>query len=330
MDNSTEEASLDISEFLAFSSVILSLSILAIIFNVVTAIVLGLEAGTLIALRIILVNLLVGDIVTAVAVFMQNSESVILSAAKLNQNNSTVQSVLPVEPVCRIFIWLHHVSFVVRLSSLATYSVAVLLYIRRGQSRVTPAWSSVAIIITWIVALVLCVDRLVPEITAYDHVDGVRCLPISGQLQAVRITLLVAWVVFGGFMPSAVCITALIVSACDLKKRTSLEGKTYKKALVRLSFFLFLANTFNTVWIVLPPTLAILAENVDTALARQVISYAISVITMMSIITTPVLILVFLKKVRLKLLTLLCWCKDCCRINNKRKRPDLQLQLLAR
>lgn len=327
MDNSTEEPSLEISEFLAFSSVILSLSILAIIFNVVTAIALGLEAGTLIALRIILVNLLAGDTITGVAVFMQNSESVILSGAKLSQNNSTV---LPVEPVCRIFIWLHHVSFVVRLSSLANYSVAVLLYIRRGQSGVTPACSAVAIAVTWIGALVLCADRLVPQITAYTHVDGVRCLPESGEFREVRITLLVVWVFFGGLVPSAVCVTALIISVRALKKRTSLEGTTYKKALVRLSFFLFLANAFNTTWVVLPPALAILAEKVDTALARQVISYAISVITMMSLLTTPAIIVVFMKKVRLKLLTMLCWCKAGCHTNNKHTRPDLRLQLLVR
>ena len=324
MDNCTNcSTGLVLSEFLAFSSIILSLSILAIIFNVVTAIALSLETGTIMSLRLLLVNLLVGDTVTGIAVFMQNSESVILSVAKLNQN----ENVVPVEPVCRIFIWLHHVSLTVRLFSLAAYSVAVLLYIRRGKSAVTPAGSSLAIAITWLGVLVLCVDRLVPQITEYNHVDDVRCLPVSGLLAGVRISLLIAWVIFGGLVPSAVCITALIISVCYLKKRTSLEGSTYKKALVSLSFFLFLANFFNIFWIVLPPALAFLAEKVT--MAREVISYIISVITMLSLLTTPAIIVIFMRMVRLKLLAMLCWCKTGCHTTKTRARRDLRLQLLA-
>ena len=311
------------NEFLAFSSILLSLSIVAIIFNVLTAIALSLETGTIISIRMILVNILVGDTITGVAVFMQNSESVILSLVKLNQNSS----VEPVEPVCRIFIWLHHVSLAVRLFGLAKYAVAVLLYIRKGRSSVTPSCSALAIIITWLGALVLCIDRLVPQITEYTHVDGVRCLPESGSLVEVRISLLIVWVVLGGLAPSAICVTALIVSVCDLKKRTSLEGTTYKKALVRLSFFLFLANVFNILWIVLPPALAFLAEHVATA--REVLSYLISVITMLSLLTTPAVIVIFMRMVRLKLLTFFCWCKTGCHSNTTRTRRDLRLQLLA-
>lgn len=311
------------NEFLAFSSILLSLSILAIIFNVLTAIALSLETGTIISIRMILVNILVGDTITGVAVFMQNSESVILSLAKLNQESS----VEPVEPVCRILIWLHHASLAVRLFGLATYAVAVLLYIRRGKSGVTPSCSALAIIITWLGALVLCVDRLVPQITEYTHVDGVRCLPASGSLAEVRISLLIVWVVLSGLAPSAICVTTLIISVCDLKKRTSLEGTTYKKALVRLSFFLFLANVFNIFWIVLPTALAILAEHVTTA--REVLSYIISVITMLSLLTTPTVILIFMRMVRLKLLTFLCWCKTGCHSNTIHTRRDLKLHLLA-
>lgn len=312
-------------EFLAFSSIILSLSILAIIFNVLTAIALCLDTGTIISLRMILVNLLVGDTATGIAVFMQNIESVILSVAKLNENGN----IMPVDIVCRLFIWLHHVSLAVRLFSLAIYSVAVLLYIRRGKSGVTPPCSALVIAMTWVGALVLSADRLVPQITDYDHVDGVRCLPESGELAEVRISLLAVWVIFGGLAPSTVCITALIVSVCYLKRRTSLEGSTYKKALVRLSFFLFLANVFNILWIVLPPSLALLAENVATATVREVISYLISVISMLSLLTTPIIIVIFMRMVRLKLLTLLCWCKTGCHANKTTIRRDLRLQLLA-
>ena len=324
MDNCSNcSTGLGSQEFLAFSSIVLSLSILAIIFNVLTAIALCLDTGTIISLRMTLVNLLAGDTAAGIAVFMQNIESVILSVAKLNENDN----IMPVEIVCSIFIWLHHVSLVVRLFSLATYAVAVLLYIRRGKSDVTPPCSALAIAMTWVGAIVLSADRLVPQITQYSHVDGVRCLPESGELNEVRISLLTIWVIFGGLAPSVVCITALIVSACHLKRRTSLEGSTYKKALVRLSFFLFLANAFNIFWIVLPPALSLLAEHVATV--REVISYLISVITMLSLLTTPAIIVIFMRMVRLKLLTLLCWCKTGCHTSKTTTRRDLRLQLLV-
>lgn len=326
MDNCSNcSTGLGSQEFLAFSSIVLSLSILAIIFNVLTAIALCLDTGTIISLRMTLVNLLAGDTAAGIAVFMQNIESVILSVAKLNENDN----IMPVEIVCSIFIWLHHVSLVVRLFSLATYAVAVLLYIRRGKSDVTPPCSALAITMTWVGAIVLSADRLVPQITQYSHVDGVRCLPESGELAEVRMSLLTVWVIFGGLAPSVVCITALIVSACHLKRRTSLEGSTYKKALVRLSFFLFLANAFNIFWIILPPALSLLAEHIATATVREVISYLISVITMLSLLTTPAIIVIFMRMVRLKLLTLLCWCKTGCHTNKTTTRRDLRLQLLV-
>ena len=286
--------------FLVFKVVMLLIAVAAIFFNILTAVVLSTRKEVLPPIRILLVNLLAGAMFTAVAVVMQNTDSIILAA---NSNS------LPVEAVCRVYVWFFRSSAVVRLCNLAAYSIAVMTVAKKTRDYIKSVHTLPAITVTWVYALLVSIHWVIPSASKYTYIGGVRCLnqPIAST-EGLQSALLSLWIVAGGVIPTIICVTVITIALCYIRKLRVSEVNQLKKGLVRLALFLFLANLSNLINIIVPPILAHLGGNLAVS------SYFITILNIVMLWSTAIVVVIFMKPVRSKMAAIFTcsWCKRRC------------------
>lgn len=285
------------TEYLVFSIVMLLTAVTAIFFNILTAVVLSTRKEVLLPIRILLVNLLAGVMFTAVAVVIQNMDSIILA---------THSNAPPIEALCRAYVWFFRSSAAVRLCNLAAYSIAVIVVVKKKKENLKPVHTLPVITVTWVYALLLSIHWIIPSALRYTFIDGIRCIsqpnPTIPWLKMVMLSL---WIIAGGIIPTIICITVITVALCYIRKLRVSEVSQFKKGLVRLALFLLLANISNLINMIVPPILV----SVDPDLSITL--YFITSMDTIMLWGTGIVLMIFIKPVKTKVAAILScsWCK---------------------
>ena len=295
--------------FLAFSITMLVAAVAAIFFNLLTAVVLSTRKEVIPTIRILLVNLLAGAVFTAIPVVMQNAESMILAASS---------NAMPVEAVCRVYVYFFRSSAAARLCHLAAYSIAVMRVVIKTKTSVKPVHTLPAIVTTWLYAMVISIQWTIPPVSMYTYVGDVRCLTQqSSSTFKLETALLALWIVMGGIIPTIICVSVIITAFCYIRKLTLSEVTLFKKGLVRLALFLFIANISNLINMIVPPILLHFDPNLT------VTSYFITGVNNVMLWSTAFVIVMFIKPVRSKIVAILC-CSQCKRQQSSRHSTKVQ------
>ena len=109
------------------------------------------------------------------------------------------------------------------------------------------------------------------------------------------------------FLPLVVCICVFLRTLCYIKRHTITEGAQYKKAVAKFAAFLITGNVVNVLGQVVPAI-------VTLSISDIVGVYLAYTMYVLSLIPTPILIIVFLKPVRKQIARLLC--KTCLKIKD--------------
>ena len=283
--------------FLAFSAIMPVIAVLAILFNILTAVILSTRKKVYTPIRIIIVSLLAGIVLTAVAVVMQNTDSAVLVAAS---------NAVPIIPVCRVYVLFFRSSAAIRLCTLAVYSIAVLRLVVKGKNHLKSVHVVLPIIVVWVYALLLSIHWVIPSASSsYTYIDGVRCTTHFGEnRENLEAVLLAVWIVLGGILPLIVCVTVIITAWCFLRKHNLTEITLFKKGLVRLAVFLLLANVSNLVNMIVPPILI----QVDPDLS--VTSFLITILNIVMLWSTAIIVLIFIQPEKCTQVAMFC-CSRC-------------------
>ena len=282
------------TEFLVFSTVMLVTAVAAIFFNILTAVVLSTRKEVFPPIRILLVNLLAGTTFAAVAVVMQSTDSIVLAA----DSNETTD-----KDVCRVYVFIFRSSAVARLCNLAAYSIAVMAVVITGKRCLKSVHTLLPIVITWLYALAISAYWLVPSASTYTYIgpSGVWCATNSSIENPGQSVPLAVWFVLGGIFPVTVCVIVIVSTWCYLRKHNLSEVTLFRKALVQLALFLFLANTFNLVNTTVPPILIQVVPN------QNVVPYVVSTVVAILLWNTAIIIVIFIPPVRSKMVAILCY-----------------------
>ena len=283
--------------FLAFSAIMPVIAVLAILFNILTAVILSTRQKVYAPIRISLVSLLAGIVFTAVAVVMQNTDSAVLVAAS---------NAVPIIPVCRVYVLFFRSSAVLRLCTLAIYSIAVLRLVVKGKNHLKSVHVVLPIIVVWVYALLLSIHWVIPSATSsYTYIDGVRCTTNFGEdRENLETALLAVWIVLGGILPSIVCVTVIITAWCFLQKHNLTEITLFKKGLLRLAVFLLLANVSNLVNMIVPPILIQIEPDLS------VTSFLITILDTVMLWSTAIIVWIFIQPRKCTQVAILC-CSRC-------------------
>lgn len=285
------------TEFLVFSTIMLLTAVTAIFFNILAAVVLSTRKEVLLPIRILLVNLLAGVMFTAVAVVMQNTDSIILA---------THSNVRPAEALCRTYVWFFRSSAAVRLCNLAANSIVVIVVVKKRNESPKPVHTLPVITVTWVCALLVSIHWIIPSALRYTYIAGVRCTSQSNaSIQWLKSVLLSVWIIAGGIIPTVICVTVITVALCYIRKLRVSEVTQFKKGLVRLALFLFLANVSNLINMIVPPIFV----NLDPDLS--ITSYFITSVDTIMLWGTGIVLVIFIKPVKTKVAAILCcsWSK---------------------
>ena len=279
-------------EFTGFTIAASIVLIAIIIFDGLLTITLLPSTSVAVPVRVLLINLLIASLITAVTSLCTIFKSVTL----IIKDNSE-----PSLPFCRFVIWVFVVALEARLIGLVAFSVMVLKMVTSSMREIGVKWLMCSLVVTWVIALVSGIDNIIPPIYGVKYVGGVACYPADGYPQYIILSLayFVSWIVIACFLPLLVCFCIPLATLCYIKRHTITEGAQYKKAMAKFAAFLITGNVMNVLGQVVPAIVAVTLTDV----VGVYLSYTIS---LLSLIPTPILIVLFLKPIRKQVARLLC------------------------
>ena len=317
-DNSTDLSSAEVQSLLAVHIFLLLVSITTVLLNITSIISLIVASAILKLFKILLVNLLVADLVAAMAVILSTGTSTVLL--------SNPREDPPLE-ICKAITFLFPLGIAARMCSLTAYSVTMFLVIKRGVKKLKTHYAILAAATVWLIALVLAADRLIPQAAGVRYLNNAFCIPFSNNgvvILELRITFRVIWNVFGGAVPLILSSVLPILSLCYVRKVTCSGNPQYTKALTKLALFLMLGELFTFSSMLLTTILPFLSQ--ENLIDDHATVYVGVFLLTGSIIPTPILILTFVKTVRTstaRLLTCGSDCKSCFKMQAKSEEVEM-------
>ena len=278
--------------FGAFLIIGLLLVITAIVLNVtiITALCVAHSVAKLI--RIFLMNLLVAGVLSGLIIIAQGLSGLILNFTFLPP---------PDLGFCRFLVWGYTVEAIARLYCLTGFSIVVLLIVRYNKKEMKTLYIVLFLSLIWCASILLNTHHLVPPIYAVQYYDGVACFPRTLDadiIKEVRYVFTAIWVIFGGLTPLTISIVVPIVVLCYVRRNTIAEGSSYNKGIARFTLFLVAGNLMNIIGQTVVALLAYVSEPPGVYL-----SYSAG---MISLIPTPIMILIFMKPVRAQVTKVIC------------------------
>ena len=245
-------------------------------------------------LRIFLVNLLMAGFVLACCMLLT-----IATAAALGASADLIS---PNVVFCHILLWLYGVGAVARLWGLVAYSLAVFVIIKYGKMKLKLSHITASLVVVWAFSMLINVHVLVPVDVVYavEYSGGAACFPDYAVIPVPqRYSLLVIWALLGGILPFILSIVVPIFSLCYIKHHNISGEASYNKAIAKFALFLVTGNFINIIGQIGQGLIAVLAFYVaPDSHAEVYVAYGFIVLSLMP---TPILIVVFLKPVRQEL-----------------------------
>ena len=268
--------------FGAFLALLLLVVITAIVLDIILIAALCTTPSVSKLMRIFLINLLVAGLSVALIVI-----GFILSGLVLNFTS------LPPPDLgfCRFLVWGYSTGAISRLYCLLGFSIVVLLIVRYNKKEMKTPYIVLFLALIWCVPVLLSTRILVPPIYGVQYYDGVACLPLYAIIvQEVRVVFSTILVTLGGLTPLTISIVVPIVVLCYVRRNTIAEGSSYNKGIAKFTLFLVAGNLINLVDQALVALIVYVSEPSGVYL-----SYSAGLI---SLIPTPIMILIFMKPVR--------------------------------
>ena len=278
--------------FAAFYLILLLILVVALVLVVLSIASLCGNSGVPRVLSIYLINQLVGCIIV---IFF--SSSIFLLSLVL-----TLNSTLDLPPIryCQFLIWGYAFGAVGRMWSLFAFSLVVFIVVKRGEKVFKCGYMVVGIVGAWVVIFLVAFYTALPyPVYALYFVDSIACFPHHDIIPRTSLyPTLFIWVVFGGIIPLSASITTPVITLCYIRHNTITEGAAYNKGIAKFALFLVVGNVFNFLGQAVPGLIPLATEAVGVILAYLLVS--------LSLLPTPIIIIIFLKPVRKKLKRMLC------------------------
>ena len=179
---------------------------------------------------------------------------------------------------------------------LVVFAVMVFVTVTCGARKVGAKWLICILVASWVIAIPIRFDYLIPPFDGYaQYVGGVVCYTSRGDPKQPQIRLILSsiWLVVGCFLPPVVCICLPLVALCYIKRHSTSKGTQHKKGVAKFASFLITADILNFLSQAAPTLVGfgLLASSAEVAV------YPTYSILALSYIPTPILIVVFLKPV---------------------------------
>ena len=241
-------------------------------------------------LRIFLISLLLSELVVVTLDIIACLLAAVLNFTQLNP---------PSPSLCRVILLGYNVGIYARLYNLAVFSVVVLMMVRYHKRQFKPLYTILGLMFIWTMPVLLNVYIIVPPIYGVQYFDNVVCFPatvgINPVILNIRYTFTAIVLVVGAIIPIFVSITAPSIGLCFIRKT---EESAYKKAITKLTFLLLIGHV---------NIIGQIAVGLITSYNTAPGVYVVYSMALVSIVSTPIFILLYIEQVRSKLMAfILC------------------------
>ena len=311
MDNqsniSTYVSPLSSPGFVVFNMVLLVMVVLpVVVLNGVILVALVLETSTAKVVRLALGSILVSCLIVALGLIMYHLSGIILNLAPAD-NPSNIP--------CTITVFLLSFGGAARLVFMATFAVTVYTVIKHSFAAKLKAMyvSLVIIAILWALSFVGSTPLFSEVVARSLYVDRLSCGPIPTSTASY--IYVAFYVLVFGLLSFIMTIVFLIVTVCYVKQRTVPGNRENALGMIKFGFFLMIGNALNILSQILPqlmallivPTSAVTVEEYEVIAFEEGIYVAYALIAL-SLIPTPICMLIFFSRLRQKLSSLICCC----------------------
>lgn len=303
MDNITDNGTmalgfLSLPGYLAYSSVLLfAIMLPAAILNCINLISLLCHSSLLSTVRMVLGALAVAGILNALGLIMQRLSGIILASSLLPNPNLGA---------CRFILWIILTGAACRLTFLALFAIFVLVVVIAKPKYTRPIVFAVVFTVVFLVVCAVCALVFAPSLTDVQYASGVSCSPLSVGLPTI--TFVIFYLLVFAIVPLCVSLVMPIIALCYIKKNTITADVKIKKAMARFTLFLLIGNVFNFIGIALPAALAAQRTASSISMNGGVVEYLPYAMMSLSLLPSPILMLIFFKAVRDGIIRIFCCC----------------------
>ena len=243
------------------------------------------------AIRLILVNIVLAGQLTVFALLMIFLATISLSA------DITLQ---PSEFACRFMLVTLTTGGAGQLLFMATLAVTVYVTVRKGRKGLSFWGTAVASLFVWLLAASLCLSIYSPEVVDVTFLTLSTCSYHGAGI--VSLAGAFVYLTLYGVVSCVVAIIFPILSLMYLRKNTITEDRRYLKRMAMFTLFLLVGNVFNSLGQSIPLLVGAFTPLGDRDFSEQdrMLALAEGVLVMISLIPTPILILFYFQKVRMR------------------------------
>lgn len=270
-----------------------------IVLNALILLALLVDRSTVGTVRLVLCNIPAACLMVGITAFVYDIAGVALAFTDIGSPERIIQ-------FCRASLFFIGTGGAARFLFLAAFSVTVYYIVKfhmvnkEEANRRAFIGFAVAVVVLWVMAILggtpVMFDTIVSNSCRYTAFGG-----------SINVALFVFIFGIGGFATS---ITFLLLTVFYIRKH-SISGADapFKKALVKLGFFLLIGNVINFIGQIVPPIIgAAVNEGGDTSSVSLIAIYFALILIDLSLIPTPILLIIYFKPVRMHLKKWLCCC----------------------
>ena len=299
MDNSTNRT--DISgEHTPFGyySLFITLFFLTpvFIFNVLLIVIIIVEKALPATIRLILVNILASSELVILGIAVILLASVILSG---------VDHLQPSEFICRLSLFAVASGAAGSLLYMATFAGTVYFLVLEGVAKVGFLRTLIVVVSIWVFATVPNLVLFLPEFLTVTFLDNEDCAA-HGQ-GATSIVYAFTYIAVYGICSFVISITFPILTVHFIMTNTITENAQMLKSMMKFAVCLFIGATMNLMGISIPLLFATFAPTGDEYYTLvKAFNYTEGTLLMLSLIPTPIIILIFFEPIRNKFKMIFC------------------------
>ena len=261
--------------------------------------------------RMVLGCLFLSSLVVTLAFLLENLTAFILALVEVSSP--------PPLAWCSFIVYLIGAGGSGRFVFAATFAVIVYITIRYSSSAIRTRWVVACSAVLMVACAISAGPILSPFVIEVTFFDGVVCIiGPSGEnftnafhIHVANRTFAGLWLSLFGMIPFVIALFLPFVTLWVYYHNKALKNVDLKKCFLKLTFFLILESIANLFVLVVPTVAAYFYDKSKDELG---VFLFIDIITIFSLLLTPVGVMVFLKRVRHGMKSF--YCRKCCSVND--------------
>ena len=300
ISNTTMEPIEELRPMFSFFSLAITILFLTplLLFNTLLTVAIAVERTITGTLRLVLVNIITAGQVVIVGLMMFFISNVIISGCWCPE-------IRPSDVACRFMYWVIASGGAARLMYMTTFAISVYVLVRYGVKKMKIWVAIVAVVCVWVAVLLPNAAIFSPDVVLINFHDNDTCAAHGTGYKTFIYTF--GYTGVYGLLGFAVSVFSPIATVWYIRHNTISGDITLVKAMIKFAVFLVLGNIINFIGQTTPLLFAAFAPaGKDWYTLEKAFNYVEGVFILLSLIPTPLFILIHFRPVRQRIIRTVC------------------------